>query len=76
MLSPVYFQNGYEYRASTKAFYRTFNPECHDETMVDQEVVDVILSGRVNIAFSIPPDCASYPPFPGRISPSTCMGKL
>lgn len=39
-------ENGYEYRASTKAFYRTFNPECHGETMGDQEVVDVILSGR------------------------------
>ncbi|KAI9449022.1 hypothetical protein BJY52DRAFT_1228029 [Lactarius psammicola] len=31
---------------STKAFYRTFNPECHDEMTVDQEVVDVVLSGR------------------------------
>ncbi|KAI9435812.1 hypothetical protein H4582DRAFT_625106 [Lactarius indigo] len=39
-------ENGYEYRASTKAFYRTFNPECHDESMIDHEVVDVVLSGK------------------------------
>ncbi|KAH9064380.1 hypothetical protein EDB87DRAFT_1598702 [Lactarius vividus] len=38
--------NGYEYRASTKAFYRTFNPECHDKSMNGHEVVDVILSGK------------------------------
>jgi hypothetical protein len=73
----LYFQNGYEYRASTKAFYRTFNPECHDETTADQEVVDVILSGKVITAFSMPP--RTVPPihlFPDRIPPSTCMGKL
>ncbi|KAH9039102.1 hypothetical protein EDB85DRAFT_2141354 [Lactarius pseudohatsudake] len=39
-------ENGYEYGASTKAFYRTFNPECHDKSMIDHEVVDVILSGK------------------------------
>ena len=60
---PIYFQNGYEHLDSTEAFYRTFNPECHDETAVDQEVVDVILTGRVNTPFSIPPDCASHSSF-------------
>ncbi|KAF8266060.1 hypothetical protein EI94DRAFT_237076 [Lactarius quietus] len=39
-------ENGYEYKDSTEAFYQTFNPECHDETTINQEVVDVILSGR------------------------------
>ena len=47
----LYFQNGYEYKGSTKAFYRTFNPEWNDETVVDQEVVDVILSGKVDTSF-------------------------
>lgn len=76
MGSPIYFQNGYEYRSSTNAFYRTFNPECPDETTVDQEVVDVILSGKVNTAFSNPRIVLPIHPFLDRISPSACMGEL
>ena len=59
----IYFQNGYEHIDSTEAFYQTFNPECHNETTVDQEVVDVVLSGRVSTSFSVFQDCASYPYF-------------
>ena len=56
----LYSQNGYKYHGSTEAFYQTFNPECHDEATVDREVVDVVLSGKVNTSFAIPLDCASY----------------
>jgi len=44
-------KNGYEYNDSTEAFYQTFNPECPDETKVDREVVDVVLSGRAESQF-------------------------
>ena len=51
---PHLFQNGYEYKDSTEAFYQTFHPECDDETAVDQEVVDVVLSGKVNTCSQSP----------------------